>query len=84
MVRFSRGTEAYKKLEAMFRSNSIEASDRASDIRQRDPLFLNFNVDQFRGQFNKLKALYGLNTRNTTGEGKYTASVNLTYSFDLQ
>jgi hypothetical protein len=61
--KFTRKTKAFKHLEKLFKDNSIDPTDRPSDVRARDPLFQDFTANQFRSQFNKLKKEVGLVTK---------------------
>jgi hypothetical protein len=64
--KFTQGTKAYQKLKKMFESQQILPSDKPSDVRSKDPLFMDFSMQQFRSQFNKLKSTFGTCTK----EGK--------------
>jgi hypothetical protein len=53
----------YKFLKEMFDSGEILASDKPTAIYYRVDKFQKYTTDQFRSQFNKLKASSGLHTR---------------------
>ena len=57
--KFTKATKAYKHLELLFKDKSIQPTDKPSDVRMKDPLFMDFTNQQFRSQFNKLKAMHG-------------------------
>jgi dihydroorotase len=64
--KFTQSTKAYQVLKGMFETKQISATDKPSDIRSKDPLFMDFSMQQFRSQFNKLKSTFGTCTK----EGK--------------
>jgi hypothetical protein len=64
--KFTKSTKAYAKLKKMFEDKLILPTDGAKEIRQRDPLFMDFTHNQFRSQFNNLRREMGTTTR----EGK--------------
>jgi hypothetical protein len=64
--KFTKGTKAYKHLEQLFKDKSIQPTDKPSDVRMKDPLFQDFTNQQFRSQFNKLKAMHGTCTKEGT------------------
>jgi hypothetical protein len=66
--KFTKATKAYKHLEQLFKEKSIQPTDKPSDVRMKDPLFQDFTNQQFRSQFNKLKAIFGTCTK----EGRFT------------
>jgi hypothetical protein len=57
--KFTKATKAYKHLEQLFKDKAVQPTDKPSDVRQKDPLFMDFTNQQFRSQFNKLKAMHG-------------------------
>jgi hypothetical protein len=61
--KFTKKTKEYKKLERLFREHKINPNDKPSDVRSKEPEFLSFTTTQFRSQFNKLKAMYGVTSR---------------------
>jgi hypothetical protein len=64
--KFTQGTKAYQKLKKLFEDKAILPTDKPSDIRQKDTLFQDFTNQQFRSQFNKLKAIHGTCTKEGT------------------
>jgi hypothetical protein len=64
--KFTKATKAYKHLELLFKDKSIQPTDKPSDVRMKDPLFMDFTNQQFRSQFNKLKAMHGTCTKEGT------------------
>jgi hypothetical protein len=77
--KFTQGTKAYQKLKKLFEDKSILPTDKPATVRGRDPLFMDFTNQQFRSQFNKLKAIHGTCTKEGTflwqrGLQKYSCS----------
>ena len=68
--KFTKATKAYKHLEKLFKDKVILPTDKPSDVRQKDVLFQDFTNQQFRSQFNKLKSIHGVCTK----EGKQVHS----------
>jgi hypothetical protein len=64
--KLTKGTECYQKLKKMFEDKLIKASDMPKDVWSSDDVFTDYTLQQFRSQFNKLKAVHGTNSR----EGK--------------
>jgi hypothetical protein len=64
--KFTKGTKAYKHLEQLFKEKAILPTDKPSDVRMKDPLFMDFTNQQFRSQFNKLKGMHGTCTKEGT------------------
>jgi hypothetical protein len=64
--KFTQKTKAYQKLKKMFEDKMIDKSDKPSDVRHKDTLFQDFTNQQFRSQFNKLRALYGTCSKEGT------------------
>jgi hypothetical protein len=73
--KFTKSTKAYKHLEKLFMTKQILPTEKPSDVRQKDPLFMDFTHQQFRSQFNKLKGTYGTVTTKSSSLVK-TASPN--------
>jgi hypothetical protein len=69
--KFTKATKAYKHLEQLFKEKAVQPTDKPSDVRLKDPLFMDFTNQQFRSQFNKLKAMHGTCTK----EGTYIRSL---------
>jgi hypothetical protein len=69
--KFTKATKAYKHLEQLFKEKAIQPTDKPSDVRLKDPLFMDFTNQQFRSQFNKLKGMHGTCTK----EGTYIRSL---------
>jgi hypothetical protein len=69
--KFTKATKAYKHLEQLFKEKTVQPTDKPSDVRLKDPLFMDFTNQQFRSQFNKLKAMHGTCTK----EGTYIRSL---------
>jgi hypothetical protein len=64
--KFTKSTKAFKHLEKLFLDKQILPTDKPSDVRMKEPLFMDFTNQQFRSQFNKLKSVHGTCTK----EGK--------------
>jgi hypothetical protein len=64
--KFTKGTKAYKHLEKLFQDKLILPTEKPSDVRMKDPLFMDFTNQQFRSQFNKLKSMHGTCTKEGT------------------
>ncbi|CAB9507357.1 hypothetical protein SEMRO_302_G112320.1 [Seminavis robusta] len=60
---FSKNTEAYKILQKMFEDGLISPTDKPSDVRLSKTEFQEYSVTQFRSQFNKMKTLIGVTTK---------------------
>jgi len=69
--KFSRDTPEYKFLEQLMKKpGAVDPTDRPSDVMARYPgQFGGLTSSQFRSQFNRLKGMYGVATR----EGKTVA-----------
>lgn len=68
-ARFTQNTKEFKALEKLMKDGHITASDKPGDIRKTDSQFQKYTPQQFCSQFNKLKSIYGLCTR----DGMYDA-----------
>lgn len=66
-AKFTQNTKAYKMLKGMFEEGKITPTDKPSDVRSTDPEYQQYTPTQFRSQFNKLKSLIGINTRDGKG-----------------
>ena len=66
--KFAKATKAYKHLEKLFKDKVILPTDKPSDISQKDVLF-----QEFCSQFNKLKSIHGVCTK----EGKQSPLQNI-------
>jgi len=64
--KFTQNTDEYKILKSMMEGGEVTASTRPQDVKCTREEFQKIKGDKFRAQFNKLKNLYGIGTR----EGK--------------
>jgi hypothetical protein len=62
--KFTQKTKAYQRLKQLFEDKKIDPNDSPAEVRAKDPLFQDFTNQQFRSQFNKLKALFGTSTKD--------------------
>ena len=69
--KFTKSTKAYQKLNQLFKDKAIQPTDKPSDVRMKEPLFMDFTLQQFRSQFNKLRNSHGTCTK----EGTYVRSL---------
>ena len=78
--RFTQDTAEYKLLKKLVESGKVKPSDRPSDIKdQYAESFGKIPSNSFRSQFNKLKNLYGVNTK----AGKTFVDVRLQCTLDI-
>jgi hypothetical protein len=65
---FTKATNEYKMLQSLMENGKITPSDKPGDVRKAYDDFNKIPMDRFRSQFNKLKQLTGLHTREGTEE----------------
>jgi len=61
--KFTQSTKEYKLLQSMMESGEVTPAMRPSDVKALKDDFKKIDTDKFRAQFNKLKDLTGLRTR---------------------
>jgi len=71
--KFTQQTDDCQLLKQLMENGEVTPSTKPADIRQSREEFRKIDSDKFRAQFNKLKQITGLHTR----EGKRTWFENL-------